>query len=251
MSLERRNPQILRYEKMKDKKELQRLFSSISDKYDLLNQVFSFGAAQFWRKMAVSRMPERGPYLDLCAGTLELSLSLLKQRDINGSITAVDFCPEMLLRGRKKLSSKRNAISPLNRIKILTGDGECLPLKDNNYQGVMIGFGLRNLANRTAGLKEILRVLKPGGRLVVLEFSVPSSPLFRRVYYIYFCHILTFLGNLFSRKYMAYNHLRDSVLAFPDKDKLAAMMFDAGFVKIRCQLLTFGIVALHWGEKPV
>jgi demethylmenaquinone methyltransferase/2-methoxy-6-polyprenyl-1,4-benzoquinol methylase len=136
-------------------------------------------------------------------------------------------------------------------MEILTGDGESLPLKDNNYQGVMIGFGLRNLANHTAGLKEILRVLKPGGRLVVLEFSVPSSPLFRRVYYFYFCHILTFLGNLFSRKYMAYNHLRDSVLAFPDKDGLASMMFDAGFVKIRCQLLTFGIVALHWGEKPV
>jgi demethylmenaquinone methyltransferase/2-methoxy-6-polyprenyl-1,4-benzoquinol methylase len=201
--------------------------------------------------MAVARMPEKGPYLDLCAGTLELSLSLLKQRDINSWITAVDFCPAMLLRGKKKLRSKGKDLSRIDSIKILTGDGESLPLKDNDYQGVMIGFGLRNLVNRAAGLEEILRVLKPGGRLVVLEFSVPSSPFFRRLYYLYFYHILTFLGNLFSRKYMAYSHLRDSVLAFPDKDELTSIMLDAGFVKIRCQLLTFGIVALHWGEKPV
>lgn len=237
-------------QKKKDKRELQKLFSSISNKYDLLNQVFSFGAARFWRRMAVAMMPEKGPYLDLCAGTLELSLSLLKKRDTNGWIAAVDFCPAMLLKGREKLSSKGQCPPWIDRIKILAGDGESLPLKDNNYQGVMIGFGLRNLVNRAAGLKEILRVLKPGGRLVVLEFSGPSAPFFRFLYYLYFCHILTFLGNLFSREYMAYSHLRDSVLTFPDKDELTSMMLDAGFVKIRCQLLTFGIVALHWGEKP-
>ncbi len=233
-----------------DKKELQGLFSYISSNYDLMNQLFSFGSDRFWRQMAVARMPEKGPYLDLCAGTLELSFSLLKQRDVNGWIAAVDFCPAMLLRGKKKLSIKRKNLPWKDRIKILAGDGEALPLKDNNYQGVMIGFGLRNLVNRAAGLKEIFRVLKPGGRLVVLEFSNPSTPFFSWLYYLYFCHVLTFIGNLFSWKHMAYNHLRDSVLAFPGKDELASMMLDAGFIKIRYQLLTFGIVALHWGEKP-
>jgi demethylmenaquinone methyltransferase/2-methoxy-6-polyprenyl-1,4-benzoquinol methylase len=200
--------------------------------------------------MAVARMPKNGPYLDLCAGTLELSFSLLKQRNVNGWITAVDFCHAMLLRGRKKLTTRREKPSFIDKIKILTGDGESLPLKDNKYQGVMIGFGLRNLADRAAGLKEILRVLKPGGSLVVLEFSDPTVPVFRWLYYLYFCHILTCLGNLFSRKYLAFSHLRDSVLAFPNRDELATMMLDAGFVKIHYQLLTFGIVALHWGAKP-
>jgi len=237
-------------QKKRDKGEIQGLFSSISRNYDFLNHAFSFGADRFWRKMAVARMPEKGPFLDLCAGTLELSLSLLKQKNVNGWITAVDFCPAMLLKGKTKLAEKRENLFLTDRIKILTGDGESLPLKDNKYQGVMIGFGLRNLTDRVEGLKEIIRVLKPGGRLVVLEFSDPTAPIFRWLYYLYFCHILTFLGNLFSRKYMAFNHLRDSVLAFPDRDELASMMLDAGFVKIRYQFLTFGIVTLHWGEKP-
>ena len=135
-------------------------------------------------------------------------------------------------------------------LEILAGDGEHLPLRENMYRGVMIGFGLRNLVNREAGLKEILRVLKPGGRLVVLEFSDPTLPLFRRLYYLYFCHILPPLGNLLSKRDMAYNHLRDSVLAFPNRDELASMLFNTGFVRVRYQTLTYGIVALHWGEKP-
>ena len=235
---------------MKDKRQIQGLFASISGSYDLLNQLFSFGMARFWRQMAVARMPAKGPCLDLCAGTLELSLTLLKQSKAGDEITAVDFCPAMLVRGRNKLIQGKRVESWGESIKILAGDGEHLPLKENIYQGVMIGFGLRNLVNREAGLKEILRILKPGGRLVVLEFSDPILPLFRQLYYLYFCHILPPLGNLLSKKDMAYNHLRDSVLAFPNRDELASMLLSTGFVRVHYQILTYGIAALHWGEKP-
>jgi demethylmenaquinone methyltransferase/2-methoxy-6-polyprenyl-1,4-benzoquinol methylase len=195
-------------------------------------------------------MPGEGPYLDLCAGTLELSLTLLKQKNVGSWITAIDFCPAMLLKGKKKLTNHYQNTVQTASIKIVVGDGEYLPLKEDTYQGIMIGFGLRNLRDRWAGLKEAIRVLKPGGRLVVLEFSAPTAPLFRPLYYFYFCHVLTPLGNLFSRAYMPFSHLRDSVLTFPNKNELASMMLDVGFVKVSYQLLTFGIVALHCGEKP-
>jgi len=235
---------------MQDKGQIKELFASISGSYDLLNQLFSLGMARFWRQMAVARMPAKGPYLDLCAGTLELSLTLLKQERGSDGITAVDFCPAMLIKGRNKLIQNSTDPSWFESMEILAGDGEHLPLRENMYQGVMIGFGLRNLINREAGLKEILRVLKPGGRLVVLEFSDPTLPFFRRLYYLYFCHILPPLGNLLSKRDMAYNHLRDSVLAFPSRDELASMLLRAGFVRARYQTLTYGIVSLHWGEKP-
>jgi len=235
---------------MKDKGQIKELFASISGSYDSLNQLFSLGMARFWRQMAAARMPAKGPYLDLCAGTLELSLTLLKQKKTEVGITAVDFCPAMLVRGRNKLIQGERGQSWVENIEILAGDGEHLPLRENIYQGVMIGFGLRNLINREAGLKEILRVLKPGGRLVVLEFSDPILPFFRHLYYLYFCHILPPLGNLLSKRDMAYNHLRDSVLAFPNRDELASMFLSTGFVRVRYQILTYGIAALHWGEKP-
>ena len=233
---------------MQDKKQIQTLFSSISNYYDRLNRLFSLGTDHFWRQLAVAKMPDQGPYLDLCAGTLELSLSLLKYQKARECITAVDFCPAMLMKGRKKLADHRTW---QDRIKMLAGDGEHLPLRENIFQGVMIGFGLRNLMNREAGLKEIWRVLRPGGRLVILEFSNPKAPFFRQLYYLYLTRILTPIGNLFSRECPAYDHLKNSVLAFPDQDQLAAMMRSTGFVNIRYLSLTFGIVALHWGEKPV
>ncbi|MGA1795214.1 MAG: ubiquinone/menaquinone biosynthesis methyltransferase [bacterium] len=232
---------------MEKKGQIQRLFSGLSPNYDLFDTLFSLGVDRFWREMAAARMPGQGPFLDLCAGTLELSLALLGQEARKGWVAAVDFCPDMLLQGRRKLGAGR----PLReRIAILAGDGEHIPLKGECFQGAMIGFGLRNLTDREAGLRELWRVLKPGGRLVVLEFSDPVSPLFRQLYYCYFCHILTPLGNLFSGRLMPFNHLRDSVLAFPRKDDLAAMMEEAGFIRVRYQLLTYGIAAIHWGDKP-
>jgi len=232
---------------MKKKGQIQRLFSTLSSSYDLFNTLFSLGVDRFWRKAAAARMPDQGPFLDLCAGTLELSLALLGRESRKGWVAAVDFCPAMLLRGRRKLGAGH----PFReRVGILAGDGERLPLKGNSFRGAMIGFGLRNLTDREAGLRELWRVLMPGGRVVVLEFSDPVSPLFRQVYYCYFCHILTPLGNLFSGRLMPFNHLRDSVLAFPGKDELASMMEEAGFIRVRYQLLTFGIAAIHWGDKP-
>jgi demethylmenaquinone methyltransferase/2-methoxy-6-polyprenyl-1,4-benzoquinol methylase len=232
----------------REKGQIQELFGKISKSYDFLNSFLSLGVDKFWRKMTISRMPARGPYLDMCAGTLELSL-LLRARKTGEDITALDFCQAMVVEGKRKLRKDTEAAQG-GKIHILVGDGEILPLRDNIYQGIMVGFGFRNLIDRRSGLKEALRVLKPGGRLLILEFSMPPHPFFRKLYRLYFCHILPPVGNLISGGGRAYHHLKNSVLSFPDQETLASMMKDAGFVKVGHQNLTLGIAALHWGMKP-
>lgn len=199
----------------------------------------------------MAKMPDTGPYLDLCAGTLDLSLALLKEKNTKGYITAIDFCHAMLIEGKKKINYMKGKISGLERINIIAGDGEILPLKGSIYNAAMTGFGLRNLTDRRAGLKEIIRVLKPGGRLVILEFSQPVIPIFRKLYNIYFCHFLPHIGNIMTRGDRAYDHLRDSVLGFPNQTQLVSIMKESGFINVGYLNLTIGVVSIHWGDKPL
>ncbi len=235
----------------KEKDRIRKLFTDISPRYDFLSSLLSLGIDRFWREMAVAEMPDEGPFLDLCSGTLELSILLLKKKKTYKRITALDFCYPMLVKGKRKLSVLDKGSSQIKEIQVLVGDGECLPLKGDIYQGVIIGFGLRNLTDRISGLKEAFRVLKPGGIIVVLEFSLPVNPIFRWPYLLYFCYILPSIGNLFVKGDKAYNQLRDSVLKFPDRKALAAMMLEAGFINIRYKDMTFGIVSLYCGNKPI
>jgi len=234
-----------------NKNEIMQLFSHISKHYDFLNMLFSLGIDDFWRKQAVEQMPDGGPYLDLCAGTLELSIQLKRKKGGAKDITALDFCPDMLLKGRKKILDTMTPLSAEKEIKIIVGDAESLPIKGGLYQGVIIGFGIRNITNRLACLEEVFRVLKPSGGLVILEFSIPVSPLFKWIYLFYFSHIMPIVGNLLVGRKRTFEHLRDSVLIFPDCKGVARMMSEAGFLDIGCRAMTFGIVCIHRGRKPI
>ena len=224
--------------------QVRRLFSEIAPRYDLLNRVLSAGIDRSWRRRAVDALGwERAPagtYLDACAGTFDLSLELAGRTGFEGRIIGSDFAFGMLERGLPKLSG-----SP---VEPLCADALRLPFPDRTFDGVMVGFGVRNLADLEAGLTELRRVLRPGARLVVLEFTVPPNPVLRAGYLFYFKHILPLVGRVLSGHPWAYRYLPESVGEFPGPEALGGLFERVGFRQVGWRLLTFGIAALHWGE---
>ncbi len=221
------------------------MFGAIAPRYDLLNHLLSLNIDRFWRRRTVARLlagqPPDGVYLDACAGTLDLSLALARRPAFGGRIVAADFSLPMLERGAAKLRGQ--PISPV------CGDALRLPFPDGAFDGAMIAFGVRNLADLDGGLREFARVLRPGGRLAVLEFTTPSWQPFRALYLAYFRHILPWIGRLVSRHGSAYSYLPASVLEFPAPAELAARIESAGFTAARWETWTGGIVALHLAER--
>ena len=217
------------------------MFGAIAPRYDLLNHLLSLNIDRLWRRRTVARLlagqPPDGVYLDACAGTLDLSLALARRPAFGGRIVAADFSLPMLERGAAKLRGQ--PISPV------CGDALRLPFPDGAFDGAMIAFGVRNLADLDGGLREFARVLRPGGRLAVLEFTTPSWQPFRALYLAYFRHILPWIGRLVSRHGSAYSYLPASVLAFPPPAELAARLESAGFTVVRWERWTGGIAALH------
>lgn len=221
------------------------MFSSIAPRYDLLNHLLSLNVDKLWRRRAVDELQwERAPkgiYLDNCAGTLDLACELARRPGFAGRVIGSDFTFAMLQLGGHKIERL-----PVQRV---CADALSLPYPDATFDGATVGFGVRNLADLDAGLAEMARVLKPGGRLVILEFTTPSWQPFRALYFLYFRRILPAVGSLISRHDSAYSYLPESVLNFPEPPRLAEMMADAGFESVGYRRLSGGIAALHWGNR--
>ena len=223
--------------------QVRRIFSEIAPRYDLLNHLLSFNVDRRWRRRAVDELEwekhPQGPYLDACAGTFDLSLELAGRSGFKGRILASDFARPMLVEGRHKIGEL--PVLPV------CGDAQQLPFPDNYFDGAMVAFGVRNLADLSRGLRDFARVLKPGGRLVILEFTEPPNPILRRLYLLYFRRILPLVGRVVSGHPWAYTYLPESVKEFPDPAELGRLMEEAGFRKANWTLLTGGIAALHVG----
>lgn len=219
------------------------VFTSIAPRYDLLNRLLSLGADRRWRRTAVDRLgwdrKPAGRYLDNCAGTLDLAAELANRPGFGGEVVAADFVSEMLTRGR----GKAEAIMPA------AADALGLPFATASFDGATVGFGVRNLMDLDTGLREMARVLRPGARLVVLEFTTPSWQPLRGLYLGYFRHVLPTIGRLISKHRSAYDWLPESVLAFPDPPALASRLRAAGFGSVEWELRWGGIVAIHTGER--
>jgi len=230
-----------------DKKKFVRdKFASISSRYDLLNSLLSLQVDRYWRwkTTRLLRMFSDGPVLDLCAGTLPLSLELTRQAK-NRHVLAVDFCEDMLRNGIRSLPADHRR----DRIFPVCGDGEEIPAPDNTFWGCTVAFGVRNLSRTQQGLNEMYRVLKPGGKLLVLEFSRPTNPVIKPLYSFYLNRVLPRIAGLVSGDKEAYEYLASSIAAFYEPEELLEMLRKAGFAKTERQPLTFGIVTIYIGVK--
>ncbi len=224
---------------------VRRMFSDIAPRYDLLNRVLSLGVDRYWRRLALARLGwERDPagtFLDLCAGTLDVAAALSARAGFTGQVIGADFAEPMLRAGRSKLAGR--PIAPV------VADALSLPMADGSLAGAIVAFGIRNVADLDACLREVRRTLKPGARFVILEFSTPRMALARSVYHAYFHHVLPRIGGLVSGHRTAYTYLPESVRSFPEGSALAARMVSAGFGDVQWRALTFGIAAVHVGTK--
>ena len=224
---------------------VRRMFDSIAPRYDLLNHVLSLNVDRLWRRRAVARLGwERAPagtYLDNCAGTLDLAVTLATRRGFAGRVVGSDFTFAMLANGVDKTVGR--PVVPA------CADALALPYADASFDGATVGFGVRNLADLDAGLREMARVLKPGARLVILEFTTPGWQPFRGLYFFYFTRVLPLVGRLVSRHSSAYSYLPESVLNFPEPPRLAERMRAAGFGEVAWESLSGGIAALHHGTR--
>ena len=222
---------------------VQAMFASIAPRYDLLNRVLSAGIDKGWRRAAAEEALLLHParLLDVATGTADFALEL-KRRAPGCEVIGSDFVPQMLDIGRVKAKAQHLDI------RLEEGDALNLPYPDASFDTVTCAFGFRNFADYARGLSEFWRVLKPGGRCVILEFPPPAPGLFGTVFRFYFQHILPRIGGLISGNAGAYTYLPESVLAFPAPQRLAQLMVATGF-RTRYRLLTFGIAAVHVGDK--
>ncbi|MFQ5848034.1 MAG: bifunctional demethylmenaquinone methyltransferase/2-methoxy-6-polyprenyl-1,4-benzoquinol methylase UbiE [Candidatus Methylomirabilales bacterium] len=226
--------------------DVRRMFASIVPRYDLLNRLLSFRRDIYWRRVAVTRgqVVPGGRVLDLCAGTADVALEITRQ--VSGArVVAVDNCEPMLVRGVQKVRRAR----AVDRVRFTVAPAEHLPFPDETFDGAFVAFGIRNVADRRRGLEEMARVLRPGGRAVILEFSTPASPLVASLYRLYSRRLLPWIGGLVSGNRAAYEYLPASVDGFPLPEGLRALMEEAGFSQVSVHPLTFGIVTIHEGRK--
>lgn len=228
------------------KKFVKEKFSSISGKYDLLNSVLSFQIDRYWRWVTTRELREfpSGAVLDLCAGTLPLSLELTRQAP-GRQVVSIDFCEDMLRAGVKVLPAdgRRERISPV------VGDGEEIPARDNSFWGCTVAFGVRNLSRTQRGIDEMFRVLKPSGKLLILEFSRPKNPIIKPLYTFYLNKVLPKIAGLISGDKEAYEYLASSIAGFYEPEEVLAMIKKSGFSRYYCRPLTFGIVTVYVGVK--
>ncbi|OGQ96990.1 MAG: SAM-dependent methyltransferase [Deltaproteobacteria bacterium RIFOXYD12_FULL_57_12] len=232
------------------KKFVREKFAAISPRYDLLNSVLSMQIDRYWRWVTTRELKEfpEGAILDLCAGTLPLSLELARQAP-QRQVLAVDFCEDMLRSGHKNLPASAVRDGRAARITAVCGDGEEIPAAAGSFWGVTVAFGVRNLSRVQQGLEEMCRVLRPGGKLLILEFSRPRNPLVKPVYNFYLNRILPRVAGLVSGDKEAYEYLASSIAEFYEPQELLGMMQKAGFSRVYCRPLTMGIVTLYVGIK--
>jgi demethylmenaquinone methyltransferase / 2-methoxy-6-polyprenyl-1,4-benzoquinol methylase len=241
-----------RPEGAKDEQEaavhVREMFGRIAPRYDLLNHLLSLDIDKLWRRRVAKRFRAvlqnpNARVLDLCCGTGDLAFAFRREAPTGAGITGSDFVPEMLVRARVKAAASNG------KIVFVEADALSLPFADASYDLVSCAFGFRNLANYQRGLQEIVRVLKPGGAVAILEFAEPPGKMFGALYRFYFRRVLPRLGGLISGDASAYSYLPSSVSKFPAPEELLAQFERAGFVDARYERWTGGIVTLHTGRK--
>ncbi|HMI46685.1 MAG TPA: ubiquinone/menaquinone biosynthesis methyltransferase [Gemmatimonadaceae bacterium] len=226
---------------------VKRIFSEIAPRYDLLNHVLSLNIDRRWRRKAIARLEverdQAGRYLDLCAGTMDVAVEISRLPGFRGLVVGADFAEPMLKAGAGKISG--SGITPV------TADAVQLPIASGQLAGAIVAFGIRNVAGLDEALREALRILVPGGRFVILEFSTPRIRILRSLYRLYFHHVLPLIGRLISGHRTAYQYLPRSVANFPVEEELASRMEAAGFAKVSWRSLSFGVAAIHVAERPM
>ena len=232
--------------KREQAQRIREMFAGIAARYDLLNHLLSANVDRRWRNLLVKRVAATLPasdvrVLDVACGTGDLSFALIA--GTQAELVGLDFCRPMLDIAAAKCKERGLTIP------FVEGDALNLPFSDQSFDGVSIAFGLRNLASLEEGLRELLRILRPGGTVAVLEFSRPQAPILRTLFRLYFRKLLPFFGGLISGSKSAYQYLPDSVARFPDQKSLAEMMRGIGFTEVTFQNLTGGIAALHLGRR--
>ena len=236
----------------KSNARIRAMFGKIAPYYDLLNHLLSLNIDKRWRAKTVKLVPPlpgKGPVLDLCTGSGDLALAYQKAGKGRIPVVGADFCGPLLDRAcRKAKSSNAKSESPLH---FLQADAQLLPFADNLFQIVSVAFGLRNVADTDRGLSEMTRVCKPGGSVVVLEFSKPRVKVLDKLYLWYFRSVLPRVGQWFSKSPdAAYKYLPESVLSFPDYEALCERMKAQGLVNVKYFPLTFGVATIYVGHKP-
>lgn len=223
------------------------VFEKIYENYDQMNSVISFQRHIAWRKETMKRMNvQKGQKaLDVCCGTADWSIALSEAVGPNGNVTGLDFSKNMLQIGHQKVEQLG-----LHNVNLIHGNAMQLPFEDNTFDFVTIGFGLRNVPDYLQVLKEMNRVLKPGGKAVCLETSQPTLPIFKQFFFLYFRYIMPIFGKLFAKSYKEYSWLQESARDFPGMNELAKMFKDAGFKDIQVKAFTGGVAAMHLGVKP-
>ena len=231
-------------------RQVQKMFSDIAPRYDLLNRWLSCGQDQYWRKRAVSRLsPQTGErFLDIATGTADVALEIIRKAPKDEvQVVGMDFSEKMLELAQQKIDSQNRAQS----IHLKNGSAESLPFEDNYFDGTTTAFGVRNFSDVGQSLREMYRVLKPGGRCVILEFSLPKNSLLNALFRFYFAFLLPKVGRLISRHPSAYTYLPKTVASFPVRREFSSLMQQAGFMNVTYKELTFGIVILYTGIKQV
>ena len=232
----------------KDPRRIAGMFNAIAHRYDQLNHLLSAGLDRRWRRLAVATLDLQGGdrVLDVCTGTADLAVTVSRHQPAPRTVLGVDFAGAMLALGQRKLR-----VAGVHRtVRLVRGDACRLPCGSETVDAVTVGFGIRNVVETGRAIDEMFRVLKPGGRLAILEFGEPRMPVLRSIYLWYFRQVLPRIGRLLSRHAEAYAYLPASVSAFLSPDALAALLRASGFSEIRVDRLTCGVVYLYVGRKP-
>lgn len=226
---------------------VRRHFNTVAAKYDLMNTVLSFGIHYAWKRTAVNMLglSPTDRVLDVCGGTGDLAVRAAKYLQHPRQIVLYDVNRDMIVTGRVK-----HTVAAIRKlISYVQGDAEKIAFADQSFDAVMVGFGIRNLTHMRQGFKEIYRVLKPGGKMICLEFSKPTAPLFRRLYDLHSFYVMPFLGELVVGSRRAYTYLPESSRLFPLPQELATTLEEIGFSNVRYRKLTNGIAVVHLGTK--
>lgn len=229
---------------MEEKKNIGHLFDGIAGTYDQLNHLLSLNIDKWWRRKAIKSLQPSGEVLDVAIGTADLTLEILKQQKAR-HITGLDLSQEMMRIGEQKVQKKGYK----DQVRFDHGSAQEMPYQDASFDAVTCAYGVRNFSNLDAGLGEMSRVLRPGGQLVILEFSYPTNPIVRFFYNLYFTHIMPLIGRLFSKDKAAYNYLNRSVKGFIWGEDMTRRLQQAGFSNAQFRPLTFGITTLYTATR--
>jgi demethylmenaquinone methyltransferase/2-methoxy-6-polyprenyl-1,4-benzoquinol methylase len=227
------------------KEQVAEMFNNVAPRYDFLNQLLSMGIHKGWRKKSIELLRENNPkqILDIATGTADFAIEAMKLNP--DKVTGVDISEGMLKLGIEKV----NKLGLQNKIELKLGDSEQLPFADNTFDAITVGFGVRNFENLEKGINDIYRVLKPNGKIAILEFSKPQAFPIKQLYHFYFRYVTPMVGRLFSKDKAAYTYLPESVNAFPAGQDFLNVLKKAGFADTKDIPLTFGIASIYVAKK--